>query len=355
MRTIGKSARRLAAVAAVASLTLAACGSTAPSGGANSGVIGGADRASQEYVWISQDSTLPLFINRVYPGLEQAASSLNVKVRKAGPTGIDLAGFIATVETECSQHPAGVIVVGGWDQALSASVDKCIAAKVPTIVTDGDLPQSKRLTYVGTNWETIGSTLANGMIAELKTRGITSGDVATIGPLSGGSFDIARASFTSTIEAAGYKVAANEDDTSQIDVAATKTKALISAYANLVGIAGLDSEAGPGIVAGIDEVGKTGKLVVVTEDSGDPNFLNTLKDGKTNLIVMDEYASMDFIAIYLLYVFHNQLVDNMKIDPWIDSPLPTKVDTGLISATKDTVDIILNSLASGSPKPSVAP
>jgi ABC-type sugar transport system substrate-binding protein len=336
----------------VAGILFGACGSTTPSAGPNTGVIGGADRANQEYVWISQDSTLPLFVNRVFPGLEAAAKTLNVKVRKAGPTGIDLAAFIATVETECSQHPAGVIVVGGWDQALSASVDKCIDQRVPTIVTDGDLPQSKRLTYVGTNWVQIGSTLAQGMIDELQARGKTSGDVATIGPLSGGSFDIARQSFTATIEAAGYKVVANEDDTSQVDVAATKTKALISAYPNLVGVAGLDSEAGPGIVAGIEEVGKAGQFVVVTEDSGDPNFLNTLKEGKTHLIVMDEYASMDFIAVYFLYIFHNQLVDNMKIYPWIDSPLPYKVDTGLISATKDTVDTILNSLsAAATPAP----
>ena len=38
--------------------------------------IGDASRSDQEYVWISNASNLPLFVERVYPGLESA--------RKAG-------------------------------------------------------------------------------------------------------------------------------------------------------------------------------------------------------------------------------------------------------------------------------
>ena len=118
--------------------------------------IGDASRSDQEYVWISNASNLPLFVERVYPGLKSARKALNVKVRIAGPTSVDLGAFITTVDAECTQNPAGVIVVGGWDDALASEVDKCIDKKVPTIVTDGDLPMSKRLTYLGTNWYNLG-------------------------------------------------------------------------------------------------------------------------------------------------------------------------------------------------------
>ena len=118
--------------------------------------IGDASRSDQEYVWISNASNLPLFVERVYPGLESARKALNVKVRIAGPTSVDLAAFITTVDAECTKNPAGVIVVGGWDDALASEVDKCIDKKVPTVVTDGDLPMSKRLTYLGTNWYNLG-------------------------------------------------------------------------------------------------------------------------------------------------------------------------------------------------------
>ena len=94
--------------------------------------IGDASRSDQEYVWISNASNLPLFVERVYPGLESARKALNVKVRIAGPTAVDLGAFITTVDAECTKNPAGVIVVGGWDDALASEVDKCIDKKVPT-------------------------------------------------------------------------------------------------------------------------------------------------------------------------------------------------------------------------------
>ena len=40
--------------------------------------------------------------------------------------------------------------------ALASEVDKCIAKKVPTVVTDGDLSLSERLTYLGTDWYNLG-------------------------------------------------------------------------------------------------------------------------------------------------------------------------------------------------------
>ena len=118
-------------------------GSSAACGGGKSSTATAAtkgDFSNEEYVWISQNSTLPLFVNRVYPGLEMAAKEIGVKVRKAGPTNIDLAGYIATVEQECARKPAGVLVVGGWDPSLTEPVNKCVSQGVPTVVTDGDLP-----------------------------------------------------------------------------------------------------------------------------------------------------------------------------------------------------------------------
>ena len=84
--------------------------------------IGDPSRADQEYVWISNASNLPLFVERVYPGLEAAQKALNVKVRIAGPTSVDLAAFITTVDAECTKNPAGAFntsVTG-----LSAGVDR---------------------------------------------------------------------------------------------------------------------------------------------------------------------------------------------------------------------------------------
>ena len=65
--------------------------------------IGDPSRSDQEYVWISNASNLPLFVERVYPGLEAARKALNVNVRIAGPTAVDLGAFITTVDAECTK------------------------------------------------------------------------------------------------------------------------------------------------------------------------------------------------------------------------------------------------------------
>jgi ABC-type sugar transport system substrate-binding protein len=101
--------------------------------------------ATETYYWVSNKANLPLFVQYDYVGMNRIAEELGVKVRVAGPTDFDIPGFIAAVEQVCAQKPAGVSVVGGWDPSLTEAVNKCIEMGVPTVVDDGDLPDSKRL------------------------------------------------------------------------------------------------------------------------------------------------------------------------------------------------------------------
>ncbi|MBV9811713.1 MAG: substrate-binding domain-containing protein, partial [Acetobacteraceae bacterium] len=120
----------------------------------------GPSDAKETYYWVSNKANLPLFVQYDYVGMKRIADELHVQVRVAGPTDFDIPGFIAAVDQVCAQKPAGVSVVGGWDPSLTESVNKCIAMGVPTVVDDGDLPDSRRLSYIGTNWEGIGAAQA---------------------------------------------------------------------------------------------------------------------------------------------------------------------------------------------------
>lgn len=304
------------------------------------GKIGGSDRSDQEYVWISQFSTLPLFVERVYPGLDAFARDFGVKVRKAGPTTVDLAAFIATVEQECARKPAGVIVVGGWDQALQEPVNKCIAQKVPVVVTDGDLFTSNRLAYVGTDWYNLGVRMAEFQIAEHERRGLDTCEVAVLSPIANENMQRSKAGIRATFEGTNCKLVAEEDNNSDVAISAQQTAALLSAYPNLSGMIGLDSEAGPGIVSGIDEAGKTGQLVVTVNERG-REFLQNLKDDKVQLITMEKYDLMNYLALFLLYTFHNDAIRVAGIDPWQTNWMPKSVDSGLLLVTKDNVDQVM--------------
>lgn len=223
--------------------------------------------------WISENSTLPLFVANDYPGWEAAVEQLGVKAERVGPTNIDLAAFIATIEQVCAQEPAGVAAVG-WDPSLIAAVDKCVEAGVPTITVDADLPESKRLTFVGTDWYQIGVAQAEAMMAATEP-----GQVATLSIINAANMIDARQGFADTLESTGSEIVANEDDSGGSDMAASKTSSLLAAYPNLVGIAGFDSESGTGIVTALTEADRVGK-VALTAMEHRPEFFQSRGPGR---------------------------------------------------------------------------
>ena len=334
-------------LAAATMLAVGACGSSTATGSPPGAVASAAGAAAacnpafsnETYYWISQNSTLPLFVAHDYPGLALAAKDLCVKVKIAGPTTIDLAAFISTIDTVCATHPAGVIVVG-WDPSEDASVNKCIAEKVPTVTDDADLPNSDRLAFIGTDWYNIGVQQALAQIADLKARGLTTGEVATLSIINADNMTAARNGFDATLQGTGITVVANEDDGGAADQAATQTAALLAAYPHLTGFAGFDSESGAGIVTALDEAHKAGQFTVTAMEQS-PQFFQTVKEGKVTAIVIQKRELFTYYAVKMLYDFnHNQMtVDGL--DKWSAPPIPHIIDTGLLMATKANIDQII--------------
>lgn len=333
-------------VTVMLAVAFAGCANQTPAATADGGVamvgkVGGADRADQEYVWISQYSNLPLFVERVYPALEAFAADYGVKVRVAGPTTVDLAAYIATVEQEAARQPAGMIVVGGWDPALTEPVNKAIASGVPVIVTDGDLFASDRLCYVGTDWYELGVHMAEYQIKAHEERGLTTGEIAILAPAQNENMQKSRQGIKDTLEGTGIKVVAEEDNDSQVDLAAQKVSALLSAYSGLTGIIGLDSESGPGIIAALDEAGKSGEIIVTTNEAG-KEFLDNIKSGKIEMITMERYDVMNYLALTLLYDWHNEAITVAGMDEWKNNWMPNSIDSGLLFVTEENVDEVIN-------------
>jgi ABC-type sugar transport system substrate-binding protein len=340
----GRTIRALAAAGLLAAVGIPVHAQGAPTG--LDVAIGDPSRADQEYVWISNASNLPLFVERVYPGLESARKALNVKVTIAGPASVDLAAFIATVDATCTANPAGVIVVGGWDDSLAAEVDKCIDKQVPTVVTDGDLATSKRLTYLGTNWYNLGYEHGLAQCRYHSEAGLTEGQIGTISFLAAANFIAARQGLRDALAATcpGVTVVADEESGTNVEQVAANTAAIIQGNPGLTGMVGFDSEAGPGIVRAVTEAGKAGQLIITSNEAG-RDFLNTIKEGTVKMINMEKYETMDFFAVFYLYTFHNDIIRNLGMDHWLQNPLPAIGDSGLIFVTAENVDTILAATA----------
>lgn len=326
-------------LAGVVAATATGCGQESDKAdNASSSTAAGASRPAlnETYYWISQNSTLPLFVAHDQPALRQAGKELGVKVKVAGPTNIDLPTFISTVDQVCAQKPAGVIVVG-WDPSLSASVDKCIAQGVPTVTDDADLPDSKRLAFIGTDWYDIGVAQAKAL---LKATG-GKGEVASLSIINADNMKRARQGFTDTLKGTGLKVVAEQDDAGDSSKAASQTASLLAAHPNLSAIAGFDSESGAGIVRALKEAKKNGKIKVSAMEQT-PEFFKTLQTGDTSAIIVQKRTLFTYYAVKMLFDYnHNGLtVAGLTKSDGVP-PIPVNLNTGLVVADKSNVDALL--------------
>ena len=336
MRTMMKS------VLAAAALAVSAVGLVAPASAQESSF--GPDDAKYTYYWISNKANLPLFVQYDYVGMKRIAEELGVKVIVAGPTDFDVPGFIAAVDQVCAQKPSGVSVVGGWDPSLTESVKKCMQLGVPTVVDDGDLPDSGRLAYIGTNWTQVGVAQAKKMMEMLPD----GGKLGMMSIINAGNMREAVAGFTAYIEANGggkYEIVANEDDGGDAQKAAQVTAAIMAANPDIAGLAGFDSESGAGIVTALREAGKNPGDIKVTAMEQTPDFFKTAKEGWVDGIVVQNRELFIYYAVKLLHDFNTNTLKSAGLTAADGGrPIPDTVDTGVLLVTKDNVDKVLTAL-----------
>lgn len=305
-----------------------------------SGAVFGPANAKATYYWVSQASTLPLFVRSDYVGMKRAAEELKIRIRVAGPVDRDLNKFIATVDQVCAQKPAGVSVVGGWDPSLTAAVDRCIARGVPTVVDDGDLPLSKRLAYIGTSWSTIGREQAKAMMAALGPKG---GKVAFLSIFNADNMKEARAAFREAVKGTNITIVADEDDKGDSATAASVTASLLAAHPDLAGIAGFDSESGAGIVRALTEAKKVGQIKVTAMEQV-PDFFKTVKEGSVEAIMVQKRELFTYYAFKMLYDYNNNGLSVNGLRPPAASTIPALIDTGVFVVNKSNVDQVLQAM-----------
>jgi len=294
----------------------------------------------ETYIWACQYQSLPLFVNNDYYGLDAAAKELNVNVEKIGPQKIDLPAFIASIEQAIVKRPAGMMVVG-WDPSLGVAIDKAMAAGIPVITVDADVPNSSRIAFVGTDWYELGAEQAKAVAPFLKGK---TGKAAIIGIAAADNTVLAKAGYIDTLKklAPGVTVIPQVfDSASNASTVAATISNLIRSTPDLVAVAGTDSTTGPGIATAIRETGKIGKIGGTCVDA-EAEHLQGVKEGSLIAAVGQKRQFFTYYGVKMLYDFNHtpvKFTDNDKANKIY--PIPSKISTGFIVATKDNVDALI--------------
>jgi len=318
--------------------SMAGCGSRGKTAATGAGPTAKGDYSNEEYVWVSANSSQPMFLAHDMVALKQIGEELGVKTTVAGPNTVDIPGLVATIEQTAARRPTGMMVVG-WDpSALVPAINKAIDAGIPVVCVDADVPASKRMSYIGTDWFNLGVEQGNAMLKALKGR---KGKVALQGLIEQYIDQRAFAGMKSVIEKAGLiALPPQQDKANQAESARVATD-LIQAHPDLVGIAGFDSESGPGIGLAIKELKKEGKIVATCVDA-EPQHLQLVKEGYIVATVMQKRELFTYYGVKALFdIVHSPLklsADDKKAGI---VPVPVVYSTGTVTITAENVDLFL--------------
>lgn len=327
-----------AAFGAAGALALAGCKEKkCPEPGSGTAAAKAVD-PDEEYVWISANANLPLFVAHDHPALEIAGKELGVKVTVAGPNTVDIPGLVASIEQVAARRPAGMMVVG-WDpSALVPAINAVIDAGIPVVCVDADVPASKRYSFIGTDWYDLGVRQGEAMV---KVLGGKKGKVALLGLIEQQIDQQAFAGFRAVAEKAGLTCMEPQQDKGTIAEAARVASGILQANPDLVGMAGFDSESGPGMGQAIKEANKIGQIVATCVEA-EQQHLQLLKEGALTALIGQKRALFTYYGVKVLYdIVHTKLKFTNNDEKAGITPVPPIVSTGTYTVTKENVDLFL--------------
>jgi ribose transport system substrate-binding protein len=310
-------------------------------GNEQSGAVG-AGRASsahmdQLYVEVSALGNLDYFYDHKL-GMDLAGKALGVRTEYVGPAEYDMPAMITAFEQAMAKKGIKGIVVVGFEPALVPIINKAIDSGIPVVTVDADLPDSKRVAFVGTGNYRAGFE-GGTKLAELIGG---KGKVALM-------TKVGQSNLEERIQ--GYKDAlAKRPDMSLVQIVDTQSDAVIAAQVatavlrknpDLKGIGCVEAAGGMGAATAVKEAGLAGKVKIVSMDRGN-DVLQQIGNGVISATVAQRTALMPFYAVQILYNLANQDVpiteDNAKAQV---SASPSTIDTGVIIVDKSNYKYFL--------------
>ncbi|MFI5378613.1 MAG: substrate-binding domain-containing protein [Tepidisphaerales bacterium] len=289
------------------------------------GTKGAADKSNQLYIEVSALGSLDYFYDHKL-GMKLAGEALGVKTEYVGPPIYDMAAMIAAFEQAIARKPNGLVVVG-FEPSLRALVDKAVAAGIPVVTVDADLPNSKRIAFVGTG------NVQAGYVGGKKLASLigNKGQVALMTKPGQSNLEERIAGYRKALgESPEITVVQVADTQSDPNMAAQAAATLLQKYPDLAGIACVEAAGGAGAATAVREASKAGKVKIVAMDRGN-EVLKLIKEGLVSASVAQQTALMPLYATQILYNLKNNPApiasDNAKAGI---SGAPTVIDTGVI-------------------------
>lgn len=256
---------------------------------------GSAEKSKLTVGFVPSLASDPFFLSMQY-GAQQEAKKLGVKLIWQGASGTySPSAQMPYVHTVLADQPNAFILVPTDANALMPAVRQALGDHMPVITADTTVSDTSVLTSRITGDNVGGGKLAAELIA--KAIGGT-GQVLVMDGLPGVTTDQLRVKgFKEGLaENPGLNYVGFQYSQDQPTHAATVVRDELLRYPNLKAIFCIDDETALGVIQGLQNAGKLGKIKVVAYDA-EPAEVSALKQGKLVALVAQQPAKEGALAV----------------------------------------------------------
>jgi ribose transport system substrate-binding protein len=301
---------------------------------------------NERYVFVATNINLPYW-QEARAGFLDAAKALGVKGELVGPTGYAPNAELLMFRQIVQEHPAGICLSAGRPDIFQAEIDMAIAQGIPVICVDADVPNSKRVLYIGTDNFKAGKESLKQMAALIPGNG----SVVVITIPGQRNLDDRVAGVAEALKNfPAIKLTKILDDKGDARSAFDQVSELIQKKEKVDGIICLEATGGSGAAEALHRLSMDGKLPVVAFD-GDPETLDWIDRGAITATITQKPYVMSYYGLKFLDDLHHNAVHQFK--DWrtaLAAPMPTFVDTGTVVVDKSNLKLYREALAAH-PKP----
>jgi ribose transport system substrate-binding protein len=301
---------------------------------------------NERYVFVATNISLPYW-QEAQAGFLDSAKSLEVKAELIGPTGYAPNAELGMFRQIVEQQPAGICLSAARPEIFLAEINKAVAQGIPVICVDADVPDSKRLLYIGTDNFKAGRESLKRMAALVQNKG----SIAVITIPGQRNLDDRVAGVADALKNfPAIKLTKILDDKGDARGAFDQVLELLQKKEKVDGIICLEATGGSGAAGALHQSNMEGKLPIVAFDN-DPETLDWIERGAITATITQKPYVMSYYGLKFLDDLHHNAVHQFK--DWrtaLAVPMPTFVDTGTVAVDKSNLKFYRETLAAH-PKP----
>jgi len=297
--------------------------------------------ADEEYVMVTTIVNFPMYVNHDQRAFIRWGKSRGVNTSILGPSEWDIQAQIATIEQVIGTRPTGLLI-NGTDPAIAGAINKAVEAGIPTVVYDSDVPQSKRHSFLGTDWYEMGRLMGDEIVRLTDGKG----KIVYLGILGLTNMEDGYRGLMDVVDKyPKIEMLARYDDQANTEVAARLASDILAAHPDLTAFCAFTPMSGFGCAQTVKEAGKTGEVLVTTVNY-EPELLKLLEEGAIQQLVCQKRELFTWYGAQFLYdMVHdtNPLSENDNKAGIAN--VPYSVNTGTFSITRENMDTFLQNPA----------